>query len=288
MLTLRNGGPRPQGQLRKHKGFFVNGGHLHLALRELRGEFSHPVTLAALSGVAVILGISGPFGTIESFALLPRLGYWALVVPTTYGAGFLGTRIAHPYLPRGPRALRIALAALGSAIAVTLVLGVLNAGLGLSLGGPRDLALGFAAVYVICLVIEAVGSVLQTHARAAAATAQTSAQPTAQAPALLARLPLEKRGALLALSAEDHYITVVTTRGRDMLLLRLADAIAESAPVAGVQIHRSHWVALAGVASVTRMKEGAEAMLINGDRLPIARARMNAARAAGLLPRKGN
>ena len=253
---------------------------MQLALRDLRDEFSHPPTLAALAGVAVVVGISGPFGTLDAFSLLPRMAYWALVVPLTYSAGFLGTRAAHPYLPRGPRALRIALAALGSAIAVALVLGVLNTGLGLNLGGARDLALGFAAVYVICLVIEAVGVVLQSQSQPLTSTAQT--------PALLSRLPLEKRGALLAITAEDHYITVITTKGREMLLMRLSDAMAEAAPVTGLQIHRSHWVALAGVVSVARLGDGAEALLINGDRLPIARARMNDARAAGLLPRKGN
>ena len=265
----------------------MNGGHLQLALRDLRGEFSHPVTLAALAGVAVVVGISGPFGTLDAFSLLPRLGYWALVVPLTYGAGFLGTLAMRPYLPRGPRALtialRAALAALGSAIAVALVLGILNTGLGLNLGGARDLALGFAAVYVICLVIETVGTMLHTHA-ATAGIAGTAPKT----PALLSRLPLEKRGTLLAITAEDHYIIIITTKGREMLLMRLADAMHEAAPISGLQIHRSHWVALAGVASVARLGDGAEALLINGDRLPIARARMNDARAAGLLPRKGN
>ncbi len=253
---------------------------MQLALRDLREEFSHPVTLAALAGVSVVVGISGPFGTMDAFGLIPRLAYWMIVVPLTYGAGFLGTMAVRPYLPSGPQGLRIALAALGSAIAVALVLGVLNTGLGLDLGGARDLALGFAAVYVICLVIEAVGAVLQSQSQ--------KLDSTARIPALLSRLPLEKRGALLALTAEDHYIIVVTTKGREMLLLRLADAMREAAPVAGLQIHRSHWVALAGVVSVARVGDGAEALLINGDRLPIARARIAAARAAGLLPRKGD
>ncbi len=258
----------------------MNGGQVQQALRDLRDEFSHPPTLAALAGVAVVVGISGPFGTLDAFSLLPRLAYWVLVVPLTYGAGFLGTMATRPYLPRGPRSMRIALAAFGSAIAVALVLGGLNTGLGLDLGGARELALGFAAVYVICLVIEGVGVVLQSQSQ--------KLDSTARSPALLSRLPLEKRGTLLAVTAEDHYITVITTKGRQMLLMRLADAMREAAPIAGLQIHRSHWVALAGVVSVARVGDGAEALLINGDRLPIARARLNDARAAGLLPRKGN
>ncbi len=256
----------------------MNGRRVQLALRDLRDEFSHPPTLAALAGVAVVVGVSGPFGTLDAFSLLPRLAYWALVVPLTYGAGFLGTMAMRPYMPRGPRGVRIALAAFGSAIAVALVLGVLNTGLGLDLGGARDLALGFGAVYVICFVVEAVGVVLQSQKQ----------DSTARNPALLFRLPLEKRGALLAVTAEDHYIIVITTKGREMLLMRLADAMREVAPIAGLQIHRSHWVAMAGVISVARVGDGAEALLINGDRLPIARARMNDARAAGLLPHKGN
>lgn len=280
MLVLPKGGGFPQQRIRERTGGFVNGGHLQLALRELRAEFSSPVTLAALAGVAVVVGISGPFGTLEAFSLLPRLAYWAVVVPLTYGAGFMGTQLAHPYLPRGPRALRIALAALGSALAVALVLAVVNASLGVRFGGIGTIAVSFAAVYVICLVIEAVGFVLQSQSKAA--------QGEGQPPALLSRLPLDKRGALLAISAEDHYITVITTKGREMLLMRLADAMAEAAPVQGLQIHRSHWVALAAAAQVQRLGDGAEVRLTDGTRLPIARARMNAARAAGLLPRKGD
>ncbi len=251
---------------------------MQLALRDLRDEFSRVKVLAALAGVAVVVGISGPFGTLEAFSLLPRMAYWAAVVPLTYGAGFLGTHLATPFLPRRPLAARIALAALGSALMVALVLGALNLGLGLDLGGTRDFALGFVAVYIICLVIEALAQVMRR---------QTPAEQASAPPAILLRLPLTKRGALLALTAEDHYTTVITTKGREMLLIRLADAIAETAPVAGLQIHRSHWVALGQVAQATGGSDGGEVVLTNGDVLPIARARMMDARKIGLLPHKG-
>ena len=256
----------------------MNGGHLHLALRKLRAEFSHPVTLAALAGVAVVVGISGPFGTLDRFALLARMAYWGTVVPLTYAAGFLGTLAVQPFLPQGPRPLRIALAALGSAVMVVLVLGLLNSALAIPIGGADEVLLGFGAVYVICLVIEAVGQVLRAH--------QPSSQQDAGTPALLSRLPLEKRGAILALSAQDHYTTVITSAGREMILIRLADAMAEAQPTKGVQIHRSHWVALAAVGAVLRSGDGGEVQLTNGARLPIARTRISDLRAAGLLPRK--
>jgi hypothetical protein len=210
---------------------------------------------------------------------MPRMAYWALVVPATYAAGFVGSNLVHPYLPSGPRSIRIALAALGSAMAVGVVLAALNSAVGIGLGGAGNLALGFGAVYIICVVIEAVGFVL--------ATSQPRAQMPAP-PAILARLPLHKRGAVLALCAQDHYTTIITTKGREMVLIRLADAIAECAPLQGLQIHRSHWVALSAVQSATRAGDGAEITLTSGDVLPLARARMPQARAAGLLPRKGD
>lgn len=266
--------------LRETGKYFVNGRHLHLALREMRAAFGSPVTRAALAGIVVVVGISGPFGTLDRFALVPRMAYWACVVPLTYGAGMLGTLMAAAYAPQRPPALRAALNALGSAVMVALGLGALNAALGIPLGGLRAVAVGFAAVYVICLVIESVGTVLHAQMR------QTPNAPLAAPPALLARLPMEKRGAILALCAQDHYTTVITAAGREMVLIRLADAIAEAQPTQGVQIHRSHWVALAAVASVLRSANGGEVELTTGARLPIARTRIADLRAAGLLARK--
>lgn len=38
----------------------------------------------------------------------------------------------------------------------------------------------------------------------------------------------------------DHYGEVTTSEGAELPLMRLSDAIIEAAPVAGLQIHRSH------------------------------------------------
>jgi DNA-binding LytR/AlgR family response regulator len=273
--------------MRKTRDFFASGGPAHLALRELQGALAQPVTLAALAGVAVIVGISGPFDTLRALPLPARMAYWAAVVPLTYAAGFLGTVLTRPYLPARPRALHRALAALGAALPVTLTLAAINGALGILPDTWAQATLGVGAVYVICLVIEGVGAAM------AQGDEQGSTQglgPTAQTapPALLARLPIDKRGAIWAISAQDHYITVITAKGRAMLLMRLADAIAEAAPTAGVQIHRSHWVALAGVARAHSLGDGGEVVLHDSATLPIARARMKAARSAQLLPRKGD
>lgn len=257
----------------------MNSRHLHLTLRELRGVLQRPVTVAALAGVAVVMGISGPFDTINAFDLPQRMAYWAVVVPMTYAAGFWGSRIIDPALRDAATPLRIALCSLGSSIMVSLFLGLFNALIGLSFD-LRDFALGFLAIYVICLVMECLGHVIQSqHLGPIPADDKT--------PAILARLPLERRGALVALSVQDHYVEVVTTKGKSLILMRLSDAIALSAPCQGLQIHRSHWVALDQVAVAKRVGDAAVVILKTGLELPVARPRLRAVQQAGLLPRKG-
>ncbi len=104
-------------------------------------------------------------------------------------------------------------------------------------------------------------------------------------PAILARLLLEKRGALIALSAEDHYVRVITTAGTELVLMRLADAMAEVGQTQGLQVHQSHWVALDQFVKVIRIGDRGELTLSDSSTLPISRGFMPAVRAAGLLPK---
>lgn len=251
----------------------MNSRHLHLALREVRGNFQRPLTLAALAGVAVVAGISGPFDTINAFALPQRMAYWFVIVPTTYAAGMLGSLLIGPSLRARRLAFKIAGRSLGSAILVALCLCLSNALIGLKFD-PRDAALGFISVYVICLVIEYLGHVMQT-------------EQAAQTPAILARLPLDKRGALVALMVQDHYVEVTTSKGKTLILMRLSDAIDACAPCTGLQIHRSHWVALDQISVTRRIGDAAVVVLKSGVELPVARTRLRAMQQAGLLPRKG-
>lgn len=108
------------------------------------------------------------------------------------------------------------------------------------------------------------------------------APPALAAPALLERLPLPQRGPLLSLSVADHYVEVTTEKGRSLLLIRLSDAIREAHPTVGLQIHRSHWVALDAVARTIRVDGKLLVELKDGRRLPISRSYADPARAAGL------
>jgi len=97
------------------------------------------------------------------------------------------------------------------------------------------------------------------------------------------RLPLEKRGCLIRLEAQDHYLNVVTKAGSALLLMRLQDAVEALAGLQGLQVHRSHWVALSAVAAHRRDKGRDFLVLTNGDEVPISRSFRPDVKAAGLI-----
>ncbi|MEO8113887.1 MAG: LytTR family DNA-binding domain-containing protein [Phenylobacterium sp.] len=100
---------------------------------------------------------------------------------------------------------------------------------------------------------------------------------------LHARLPAAVDGEILALQAEDHYVRVHTARGSALLLMRMGDAVAELDGLAGLQVHRSWWVARTAVAGAAPAGRRANLALTNGLAVPISRAAMAQARAAGFL-----
>ena len=123
--------------------------------------------------------------------------------------------------------------------------------------------------------------VLAVRAGAPAAPApQAAADPAAT---FLDRLPLKYRGAdLWALSSEDHYLRVHTSRGEELILMRLADAIRELSGSRGVQVHRSWWVAPDGVRDTRRDNGKLVLVLKSGTEVPVSRTFVQAAREAGL------
>lgn len=112
-----------------------------------------------------------------------------------------------------------------------------------------------------------------------------SAPPT---PRFAQRLPLAQAQAkIIALEAEDHYLRVHTDAGAPLILMRLSDAVAEIATdlgaEAGIQTHRSWWVARDAVVGVSRKNGRAELTLSNGTIAQVSRGHMAAARAMGWL-----
>jgi len=250
------------------------------ALRRIRSHLTRPQVLLILGGVAIVLGMSGPFDTYSAMRPGPRMTYWTLLVFVTYATGFATSAfLSDPLAQRVPgRWPQVLLSGVGAGLCVSLVLAVFNY---LALKNPEFPSVwtdNLIPVIAITVIITALLETFQSHTPEAQNTGKTN---------LLDRLPLDKRGCLVSLSVSDHYVDVVTTKGREMLLLRLGDAIREAALTPGLQVHRSHWVALDQVTQARRTGETAVLTTSVGDEIPVSRTYMRAVRASGLLPNTG-
>ncbi|MDH6230601.1 DNA-binding LytR/AlgR family response regulator [Mesorhizobium soli] len=274
-------------------------GPLHFTLRRLQAMAFSPRFWATILTVAVMLGVVGPFGTFSQMPFLPRIGYWLAVALMTYVIGYvvIGLILGY-YLPgQSYRGARILFAGFVAAVPITASVALLNTAL---FADPHwvngDLTALFINVALISSGISFLYDLIQGRDAEEKVTASAEPDVTAAAPSptvdttplvarpqLIERLPTTARGRLTYMSMQDHYVDVHTDRGSALILLRLADAMRETTPVAGVQIHRSHWVALDAVQD-TQRKDGKLYVKMNdGALLPVSRGFQAAAREAGIF-----
>lgn len=71
--------------------------------------------------------------------------------------------------------------------------------------------------------------------------------------------------------AQDHYLKVSTNRSTEFLRCRMSDAVNELRETEGMQIHRSHWIALSAIDKYISTKDAAKVVLKNGETVPVSR-----------------
>jgi len=249
----------------------------------MRLHFGRPATWVVLAGIAVVLTLLGPFGTGERLRLLPRAAFWLAHSVASYGIGYVAVPPLHRLFRRH----------VPPWIATLLAGGVAGLGICISVMAINFAALGYvppardvpplvATVVVIAIIVTQVIEVIN---REVAPEVSDRAPRQPGLPPLLDRVPLDKRGTLVSISVEDHYVRIRTDRGEALILMRLSDALRETGDVAGLQVHRSHWVALSQVKAARREGDRAILTLHHGPDIPVSRANVAAIREAGLLPR---
>ncbi len=237
-----------------------------------------------LALVGIVLALVGPFGT-DALGLSVRLAYWiggmvagwlvlqAILLVMRPVAMRFGLPFPLEYLLAVPL-----LAALG--VVLIAVFGGNADGAAFGKGGAVSQLL-FAQVAALGLGIFLLfGLLYAVGARRNTAQADAENAPI-NSPAPLIDTELHQRlppafGPILALAVEDHYVTVIGTDAREMLLMNLADAIAEAGETKGLRTHRSWWVAQGALVALKRNGRNMRAVLSNGSEAPVSRTHVAA------------
>ena len=260
----------------------MTGASLNVWLGRLDRIVQRDVVLRSLGiagGAGVFLGLLGPFGTAGA-PLWLRLIYWLILTVGGTGLGITASALIgsafdvddrRPFLTAGLTAVAM------TPPAVLVVYGVSHwlFGARFSYGSLTEFG---GPVLLVCLAMNFINAL--AHRRPIETHASLIAKPTPSR--FLDRLPIRLRGAdIHAVQAEDHYLRLHTSKGSDLILMRLSDAIAELNGVEGAQTHRSWWVAKAAVLGARRTDGRAILLLPEGVEAPVSRNYARALRAAG-------
>lgn len=238
-------------------------------------------------GLGMLLARLGPYSTFTDLTLVERGAYWigltllmwlqleaALLLlrqrATASKGVSLGRAVAGGLLGAMPTAFEVAWAE--SLLRVVRDLGLFDL---LAIYG--DVAL---LAVPVALLLE---WLRPRDAGAIPEAAMPASAPQGALEALLAAVPLDKRGEPFALAAEDHYLRLYTNRGEALIHRRFADALAAFASIEGLRVHRSWWVAIAAVKSAEREGDRVHLVLRNDLRVPVSRTYLMGVRQAGLL-----
>lgn len=258
--------------------------------------------LAAMLAVACVIGFLGPFGTFLDGPFVDRVEQWWLLLmgayllirPSIVGFSEVAERLELP----------MTATVTGGVVALSAPLAYVWRSVGQNayreLNGYAELVPFslLCALTVLAIVWWAANLDRRLAAQAAAhpveipsrvpleesaATAADQAHPN-QPPQLYSRLSPGFPGPIVALQSEDHYVRVYGPSGSELVLMRLREAIAEMGEEPGDQIHRSWWVARAGIAHVARSGRSWSVHLVSGEAAPVSRDAVYRLRQGGLLP----
>lgn len=243
---------------------------LQSMLRELQVFLHSRRFWGTFAAIVLLFAVTGPYGTMESMAFGERLAYWLTLHALAWAIAILCAVIAE-------RLLREVVASMFARMMAGSLIAALPIGFAIGLvdyaftGEATTLESGlYRALFAIPLC--ALFCLLTYMAMSQKIAEAAVPEETSPRLSILDRLKPDNRGPLLRLSVQDHYTEVVTSRGRELLLLRFADALKETAATPGLRVHRSHWVADAHVESLKRDNGRLLILTRDGTQIPVSRS----------------
>ncbi|MHC0053333.1 LytTR family DNA-binding domain-containing protein [Actibacterium sp. D379-3] len=243
-------------------------------LRELKAALWAPGPVLSWVLVTVLVSYSGPFGTYEGLPLLKRVFYWATVVGLSILCGQT-VRMAVRRVMRDSGYWGVSLVTSGVMsvlLAVPLVMFTDYISADTSNRVPTVPEMMFL-IFIVGVGVTAFRSLVSG----------ASSLPPVATPRLMERVDPGLRGRLIRCSAGDHYVAVYTDKGEARLLMRFSDAMAELDGADGLQVHRSHWVAVPAVIGHLYDNGRLFLTLEDGSTVPVSRNFRAVVAARGLI-----
>ncbi|MEM6618871.1 MAG: LytTR family DNA-binding domain-containing protein [Pseudomonadota bacterium] len=261
-------------------------------LNRLRARVFHPAGMSLTVGTGLVCGVTGPFGSYGEESLPMRLGFWLAIAISGNLMGNGWASAFDAFAPGWSFAKRSAAA--GGAFVLTYLPVVLALTYTVFPSGDiPPIWLIFATIVVVAAAVCGVLAGLPAPPddtpsadpvnEVLYASAMPPRTPTPGSHPILSRLDLPHDARLIRMQMADHYVEVHSTAGSGLLLMRFADAVDLLPAQSGGQVHRSHWVAWDWVDGVERDGKKRFLRMHDGATVPIARARLPALRAQGLL-----
>jgi len=199
-----------------------------------------------------------------------RLEFW-IILCLVGGIGiFISDILLALFSPKWPELIKAFFQSIAGTIAVLIPL--------FTIYGPEDLPSYERAVIFVWAIMALIVAGAFIFSRQTRGIRQDQISDTVtptshnMEPKVLSRLPIHLQSAeLYALSAEDHYVRIHTSKGEEMVLMRLSDAIAETEAVSGLQTHRSWWVSKEAIKDIQSKGRNAEITLKGDIKVPVSR-----------------
>jgi len=238
-------------------------------MRVLLGKIHWPQLVLVAVIAVVLFAFLGPFNTYMSMPLFRRLMFWVVLIG---GCGLFFHLIviytlSSPRLASWPRIQRLLLGCFISSFPGVLVFLAVDYGFrGRVHIFPHHLYL-WLTVFVIGTGI-AYANFMPPFVKLSKEEKDLEIVP--QKIPFLKRISNEIGYNLISLSMQDHYVEVITSKGRELVHLTFADAVRELKNYPGTQIHRSHWISNDAISSLSRKGRTTFVETVDGRKLPVS------------------
>ena len=247
---------------------FANVRDLHFTMREMTPYHRLIYYLVIPAAIGLVMAKIGPFGTYIDLSFNERAAYWVSIFMLNWLQVDLLVRLMVRLMPEPgwPFLAPWIAGALVAALPATLEVFLLEAYLRFDSHQPDIVGLYLSVAVLTVAVTIPVGCFKR---RILSDSVPMTDMPAT--PLFMRRIPKHLGRELLCLAMEDHYLRVHTALGSDMILCRMRDAVAELAPMEGLQVHRSYWIARSAVREIIRDGDKLVLALTNGMRVPVSR-----------------